>query len=86
MLEKVINIDKVEVLDSGHIQVRTATRVFEDGLPLGAKSYHRQVLSPGDDLTGQDERVAAIAQAAWTPEVVAAYQAKVAAAEAEVKQ
>jgi hypothetical protein len=32
-------------------------------------------LNPADDLTGQDARVVAIAQATWTEEVVSAYQA-----------
>jgi hypothetical protein len=73
MLEKVVVIDKVEVTESGHVQVRQVTKIVEDGKEL-AKTYQRHVLSPGDDLTGQNERVAAIARAVWTPEAVAAYR------------
>jgi hypothetical protein len=53
---------------------REATRIIEDGNEL-TKTYHRTSLTPGQDLTGQPEKVVAIAQAAWTPEVVAAYEA-----------
>ena len=74
-LEKQIAIDKIEVLELGHIQVRQITRIVEDGTELSA-SYHRWALNPGDDLTGQDAKVTAIANAVWTDEVVAAYQAQ----------
>ena len=74
MLEKVTAVDKIEVLEAGQIQVRTATKIVEDGNVIST-TYHRHVLNPADDLTGQDARVAAIATATWTPEVVDAYQA-----------
>jgi predicted component of type VI protein secretion system len=72
-LIKEVVIDKIEVLESGSIQVRQATRVLEDGEVLST-SYHRHVLQPGDDLTTEDPKVAAIAHSIWTfepaPEVV----------------
>lgn len=74
MLEKVSVVDKIEVLEKGQVQVRTATKIVEDGNVIST-TYHRHVLSPADDLTGQDARVVAIANATWTAEVVAAYQA-----------
>lgn len=67
-------IDQIEVLHSNHIQVREATIVLRDGEEI-AKTYHRYVLAPGTDLTDQPDKVAAIANAVWTPEVVAAYAA-----------
>jgi hypothetical protein len=67
----------------GQVQVRTATRVLEDGAILSS-SFHRHVLHPGHDLTDQDPKVVAIANATWTPEVVAAYEAILAAQEAEM--
>jgi len=73
-LEKQVAIDKIEVLENGTIQVRQITRIVEDGTELSA-SYHRWSLNPGDDLTGQDPKVVAIANATWTPEVVAAFKA-----------
>jgi len=79
-LTKETIVDKIEVLEMGQVQVRTATRVLEDGTVLSS-SFHRHVLAPGDDLTEQDAKVAAIATATWTPEVVTAYEAMIAAQE-----
>lgn len=72
-LEEVSVVDKIEVLLQGQIQVRTRNQVLKDSVEIAA-TYHRHVLSPGDDLTGQDPRVIAIAEATWTPEVIQAYQ------------
>jgi hypothetical protein len=63
-LTKEVVIDKIEVLETGAIQVRQATRVLEDDAVLST-SYHRHVLQPGDDLTNEDPKVAAVATAAW---------------------
>jgi hypothetical protein len=79
-LTKEIVVDKIEVLEKGQVQVRTATRVLEDGIALSS-SFHRHVLAPGDDLTEQDAKVSAIATATWTPEVVTAYEEMIAAQE-----
>lgn len=57
-------IDKIEVLETGHIQVRTATRILRDGVVVSTQ-YHRTTLSPNTSLIGQDARVRAIAEAAW---------------------
>jgi len=81
-LTKEIIVDKIEVLEKGQVQVRTATRVLEDGTQLSS-SFHRHVLAPstkidgswGDtDISGEDARVQAIANATWTAEVKTAYQ------------
>ena len=77
-LEEVSVVDKIEVLLQGQIQVRTRNQVLRDGVEIAA-TYHRHVLAPGDDLTNEDPRVAAIASATWTEEVVAAYQASITA-------
>ena len=79
-LEKQTVTDKIEVLENGTIQVRTATRILEDGEVLSS-SFHRHVLAPGYDLTEQDAKVSAIATATWTPEVVTAYEEMIAAQE-----
>ena len=63
-LVKEVVIDKIEVLESGSIQVRQATRVLEDGEVLST-SYHRHVLERDADLTNEDPKVVAIANAAW---------------------
>ena len=81
-LSKVTVVDKIEVLEKGSLQVRTATRVMEDGVELSS-SFHRHVVIPstktGDtwadtDISGEDARVQAIATATWTSAVKTAYQ------------
>jgi urease accessory protein UreE len=73
-LEEKSVVDKIEVLLLGQIQVRRRDQILKDGTEIAA-TYHRHVLSPGDDLSNEDPRVVAIAEATWTPEVIAAYQA-----------
>jgi hypothetical protein len=63
-LTKETVVDKIEVLENGIIQVRSAIRVLEDG-EIISQSYHRHALARGDDLTGEDPQVVAIANAAW---------------------
>ena len=82
-LSKTIVVDKIEVLEMGQIQVRTATVISEDGVEL-SRSFTRHVFEPGDDTTGQDARVVAIAAATWTTEVVDAWDAFVAELAAHV--
>ena len=79
-LEKQTVVDKIEVTENGIVQVRTATRIVEDGVQL-SQSYHRHVVVPGADYSGEDSRVQAICAATHTAEVVAAYQATIAAAQ-----
>jgi len=67
-------VDQITVTENGIILYREATKIVEDGVEL-TKTYHRSSLTPGQDLTGQPDKVIAIAQAAWTADVVAAYQA-----------
>jgi hypothetical protein len=77
-LQKKTIVDLVTVDEAGSVSVRTATVVEENDVEL-SRSFHRHVLAPGDDLAGQDARVAAIADATWTPDVVADWQAFIAA-------
>jgi DNA-binding transcriptional LysR family regulator len=77
-LTKTTNIDQITVTENGIVLYREATRIMEDGKEL-SKAYHRSSLAPNADLTGVPANVVAICNAAWTPEVVAAYQAQVAA-------
>ena len=81
-LTKETVVDKIEVLEMGQVQVRTATRVKEDGAVLSS-SFHRHVVEPstktgdtwGDtDISGEDARVQAVANATWTSAVKTAYQ------------
>ena len=71
LTEKTI-IDKIELVENNSIQVRTATIIQKDGLEL-TRTYHRHVVKPTDDIANEDAKVQAIANAVWTPEVIAAY-------------
>ena len=73
LIEKQI-VDLVELVQSNHIQVRTANIIERDGVEV-TRTFHRHVLSPGADVTNEDPKVQAIANAVWTEEVIAAYQA-----------
>ena len=77
-LTKITNVDQVTVTEKGIVLYREATRIMEDGNEI-SKTYHRTSLTPAQDLTGHPANVVAICNAAWTPEVVAAYQAAQAA-------
>ncbi len=81
-LTKTTVVDKIEVMEKGQVQVRTATRVMEDGVELSS-SFHRHVVVPSTkasgswadtDISGEDARVQAIATATWTSSVKTAYQ------------
>ena len=76
-LTKSTVVDQITVVEGGGVLYREATRILEDGVEL-SKTYHRSSLTPGQDLSGVPANVQAICVAAWTPEVVAAYQNKVA--------
>jgi len=73
-LTKELKIDQITVTENGIVLFREATRILEDGLEL-SKTYHRSSLTPGQDISGVPANVQAICNAAWTPEVIAAFQA-----------
>jgi len=79
MITKETVVDQITVTENGIVLYREATRIIEDGKVL-TQTYHRTSLTPGQDLAGQPEKVVAICNTVWTPEVVAAYQAQQAAA------
>jgi len=67
-------VDQITVTENGIVLYREATRVLRDGEQI-AQTYHRTSLTPAQDLTGQPTNVVAICNAAWTPEIIASYQA-----------
>ena len=72
MLEKVISEDKIEIVgDYKAVQVRTCTKVLEDGIELSS-GFHRHVVSAGDDYSNESPEVQAICAAVHTDAVVAA--------------
>jgi len=74
-LEKVITEDKIEIVgEFKAVQVRTCTKVLEDGVELSS-GYHRHVVTAGDDYSNQSVEVQAICAAVHTQAVIVAYNA-----------
>tara|TARA_R100000742_G_C4247206_1_gene65948 strand:- start:287 stop:571 length:285 start_codon:yes stop_codon:yes gene_type:complete len=86
-ITKEVKVDKIEVVSDWTVQVRTATIIKEDSVEL-TRSFHRHVLQPftssqaednswthtATDISGEATNVQAIANAAWTDDVKAAYK------------
>tara|TARA_R110000868_G_scaffold186893_1_gene429408 strand:+ start:335 stop:592 length:258 start_codon:yes stop_codon:yes gene_type:complete len=78
-LSKVISEDKIEIVGVHKaIQIRTCTQVLEDGVELSS-SFHRHVVTAGDDYSAESAEVQAICELMHTDEVIAAYEAAQAA-------
>ncbi len=73
-LKKIISVDLIEVIENGCVQVRTKTAIMEDGKQISG-TFHRHVVVPGADVSGEDVKVQAICAAVHTPDVIATYQA-----------
>jgi hypothetical protein len=67
-------IDQIEIVADWNIQVRQATVIEKDGVQV-SRTFHRWVLTPDMDISGQEQKVKDICNAAWTDEVKAAYKA-----------
>jgi len=66
-------IDRIEIVRNWNIQVRQATIIERDG-QFVSRTFHRWVLTPDSDISGQEQKVKDICNAAWTDEVKAAYE------------
>jgi hypothetical protein len=67
--------DKIEIVgDYKHIQIRTAIIIERDGVEI-SRSFHRRVVSPLDDISGETDEIKALAALLHTAEVKTAYQA-----------
>jgi hypothetical protein len=67
------SIDQIEIVGDWNIQVRQATIIEKDGVQV-SRSFHRWVLTPDMDISGQEQKVQDICNAAWTDGVKAAYE------------
>ena len=77
-LSKTVYIDKYEVVGPyKHVQCRVATVFWEDGVEL-SRAFHRCVISPGDDVSGESAETQAIVAAVHTQEIKDAYAAHLA--------
>ena len=77
-LEKVVSYDYEVRSEFKQIQERAKTSVMEDGEEL-SYSYHRRVLSPEMDVSGESDEIKGMASALWSDEVKAAWAEKLAA-------
>ena len=77
-IEKANAVDKIEIVENGSVQVRTAVRIIENGQVI-SQSFQRHVIAPGADYSAEDARVQAICAATHTPEVIEAHKAAIAA-------
>lgn len=75
-LTETTKIDLIEITENGHIQVRKATIIEKDGIEI-SRTYHRNAIPPGEDISGQDSKVQAIASVIWTSEIIDAYKASI---------
>ena len=66
-------IDQIEIVRDFFVQVRQATVIEKDGVQV-ARSFHRWVLTPDMDISGQEQKVQDICNVAWTDEVKSAYE------------
>ena len=67
-LTKEVTADKIEVVATENgsvVQVRTATRIVEDGAVI-SQSYHRHVINSGDDWSSEPSNVQAICNAVFS--------------------
>jgi len=74
-LTETTKVDLIELVETNHIQVRTATIIEKDGVEI-SRTFHRHSLRPGEDVSNEDPKVQSIANVIWTEEVVAEYQSK----------
>ena len=72
-LTKEVKYDKIEVVgDYKAIQCRQATIFSEDGVKL-SRSFHRHVLHPDSDISGEPQEIQDICNAVWTDAVKSAW-------------
>jgi hypothetical protein len=68
-------VDQTTVLENGVLEVRETTTIYKNGEEV-SKTYTRFTFSPGDDVSAMPQLVQDIAALAWTPQVIAAFQAQ----------
>tara|TARA_R110002167_G_scaffold250309_1_gene456427 strand:- start:127 stop:378 length:252 start_codon:yes stop_codon:yes gene_type:complete len=74
-LTKEITQDKIEICGPYKaVQVRTCTKVMEDGVELSS-GFHRHVVTAGQDYSNESAEVQAICAVVHTAEVISAYEA-----------
>ena len=88
MIEKQESYSKVELLETGHVQLRLTTKITEDGNVL-SEGHHRSVVTPLDDISHLPADLQSTITAFWANGHKEAWEAKAQAeaeAEAEVTE
>ena len=71
--------DKIEIIKPFNmLQIRTATIIKKDGVEI-SRSFHRHVVAPDADTSGESDDVKAIAAQVHTDAIKTAYAAHLAA-------
>ena len=72
-LTKEVQYDKTEIVgDHKAVQCREATIIKEDGVEI-SRSFHRHVLTPDADISGEPQETQDVCNAVWTDEVKTAW-------------
>ncbi len=72
-ITKEVKYDKIEVVgDHKAVQCREATIIKEDGVEI-SRTFHRHVLTPDSDISGEPQETQDICNAVWTDEVKSAW-------------
>jgi len=70
--------DKIEIVSAfKHIQIRYADQIVEDGTVISS-AFERTVVSCGDWDKADEHNVRGIAEAIWSEDLIAAYEASIA--------
>ena len=77
MYQEKSQIDQITVISDGSVFIRNCNTVEKEGVEL-SRQYVMVTLVPESDISKFPKNVQNICNAAWTPEVVAAYQSKIA--------
>ena len=84
MITNEIVQDKIEIVgEYNFVNVRTSTITKRDGIEV-SRSFHRHVVMPNSDITGESPEVQAVCVTAHTDEIKAAYAAHIAAVVEEI--
>lgn len=75
-LEEKKYIDSIEVTSDGFLIVKKITEII-NSTEIIAKKEYRYAIDPGTDLSNEDPKITAIANAVWTKEIIDAYKAKI---------
>ncbi|CAN7493122.1 hypothetical protein LJR231_003450 [Phyllobacterium sp. LjRoot231] len=66
---KQLIFDAITIRSTGHFEIRMAAVVYEDGIEI-AKNYQRRVVTPGDDVTAEPQKIKQLASFIWTQAMI----------------